>query len=158
MAHDDFSPVLQAFGESLGVQGLALDDCQSCSLSIGETLLTMQWKADSGVLLVYAPVGLISKDAMDRHMLISLLEANCLGMGTGGLALGLHPGLGAVILSGQVPGHGLNPVALERFAEFFVAMAEEWRGRLAEAPGGHETVSRASAEPADLGRFAGVRI
>jgi hypothetical protein len=147
MTQDNFSPVLAAFGASLGLEGLALDEYQSCTLAIDEVMLTMQWKGDSQILLVYAPVGLIDQDAPDPGLLWQLLEANCLGRGTGGLVLGLEPGLGAVILSGQLPTHNLEPVVLERYIESFANMADEWRGRLAEASAGRETAPGNSAEP-----------
>ena len=148
MTNDDFSPVLQAFGSSLGIEGLALDEYQSCTLTINEVMLTLQWKRDSQTVLVYSPVGLIDKNALD--MLVQLLEANCLGLGTGGLALGLQPGLGAVILSGQLSTHNLGPVVLERFIEFFAAMADEWLSRLAETPGNRETTPDTVAMPAGI--------
>jgi hypothetical protein len=150
MTQDNFSPVLQAFGTSLGIEGLALDEYGSCTLSIDEVMLTMQWKSESQTLLVYAPVGMIDKNDLGKALLVELLEANCLGMGTGGLALGLHPALGAIVLSGQLPTHNLEPVALGRFIEFFVNMADEWRVRLAETPGSRETAPDTAAEPVGI--------
>ncbi|MCL2029299.1 MAG: type III secretion system chaperone [Deltaproteobacteria bacterium] len=129
---DYFTPILEAFGASIGVEGLALDEHQSCTLAIDEVMLTMQWIEDSEVLLVYAPVGMIDNKVGDNRQLLQLLEANCLGQGTGGLTLGVQPEFGAIILSGQLPTQNLNPVGLERFMEFFTSMAEEWSRRLAE--------------------------
>ena len=132
MTQDSFTPVLQAFGASIGVEGLALDDHQSCVLSIDDVMLTMQWMQDSETLLVYSPVGMIDKNAVTADLLLQLLEANCLGMGTGGLTLGAQPDFGAVVLSGRLPTHNLSPVVLERFIEFFASVADEWSKRLAE--------------------------
>ena len=132
MTQDSFTPVLQAFGASIGVEGLALDDHQSCTLAIDDVMLTVQWKQDSEVLLVYSPVGMIDKNAVNADLLLQLLEASCLGMGTGGLTLGVQPEFGAIVLSGQLPTQNLNPVALERFIEFFASTADEWSKRLAE--------------------------
>ena len=152
MEHDDFSPVLQAFGSSLGIEGLALDEYHSCTLGIDEMMLTMQWKSEAQTVLVYAPVGMIDKDAIDKNLLVQLLEANCLGMGTGGLTLGLQPGQGAIVLSGQLSTHNLEPVVLERFIEFFAGMADEWRERLAQAQNSGEMA------PGEPDMPAGIRI
>ena len=132
MTQEYFTPIFQAFGASIGVEGLALDEQQSCILAIDDVLITMQWKQDSEVLLVYAPVGTIDNNVGDNRQLLQLLEANCLGMGTGGLTLGVQPEFGAIVLSGQFFTQNLNPVALERFIEFFASMADEWSKRLAE--------------------------
>ncbi|MCL1889258.1 MAG: type III secretion system chaperone [Desulfovibrionaceae bacterium] len=147
MTRDDFSPVLQAFGSSLGIEGLALDEYQSCTLTIDEVMLAMQWKSEAQTVLIYAPVGMIDQDNLDKNLLVQLLEANCLGLGTGGLALGLQPGLGAIILSGQLSTHNLEPVVLERFIEFFTNMADEWKGRLAQTQAGLETAPDTPAAP-----------
>ena len=150
MAQDYFAPILQAFGSSIGLEGLALDEHQSCTLAMGDVLLTMQWMPDADSLLVYAPVGMITYGALDENLLVQLLEANCLGRGTGGLSLGLQPGFGAVILSGSLFANRLAPVVLERFIEFFTGTAEEWIRRLAEAQGGREKIPDAPGMPAGL--------
>ena len=150
MAQDYFTPVIQAFGSSIGIEGLALDEYQSCMLFVDDLTLNLQWKSESEALLVYAPVGMIDKDAPDTAQLIQLLEANCLGMDTGGLTLGLQPAFGTVVLSGQLPTHNLEPVVLERFINFFVEMAVEWADRLEQPQTGPKTPSEMPAMPAGI--------
>jgi hypothetical protein len=150
MTQDFFAPILRAFGASIGVEGLALDEYQSCTLAIDDVMLTMQGANDAETLLVYAPVGMIDNNALDSGLLLQLLEANCLGKGTGGLILGLQPGFGAIILSGQLSTRNLSPVELERFIEFFVSTAEEWGKRLAETQSGPEQAPDISGMPAGI--------
>jgi hypothetical protein len=67
-------------------------------------------------------------------------------MGTGGLLLGVQPAFCAIILSGQLPTRNLEPVALERFIEFFTEVAEEWSARL----GREQTTPETGAETFDV--------
>lgn len=150
MVNDHFTPVLQAFGSSIGIEGLSLDECQSCTLSIDDHLVTLQLADESETLLVYAPVGMVDVKAPDTAQLMQLLEANCLGMGTGRLALGVQPVFGAIILSGQLPTRALEPVTLGRFIEFFAAMAEEWTDRLGRPQTSPEESSEVPGMPVGI--------
>jgi hypothetical protein len=150
MAPDSFPSVLKVFGSSLGIDGLALDEYGTCSLAIDEVLLSLRWASDSQTLLVYAPVGMIDLNTVDKNQLVELLEANCLGQGTGGLTLGLEPGFGAIVLSGQLSTHNLEPFVLERFIEFFCGLAEDWSRRLAQAPNGAPSGRPAVPESPDM--------
>lgn len=145
--HDSVTPALKAFGLSIGIEGLTLDEDQSCTLIVDDLMFTLQWKSESQALLVYAPVGQIDMANPNTAQLLEILEANCLGMGTGGLALGLQPSFGAVVLSGQLPTRNLEPVVLEHYITFFVEMALEWTGRLKQAQNDGQNPAEASGMP-----------
>jgi len=126
MTSGTFPNVLAAFGSSLGLEGLSLDEYQSCTLVIDTVMLTLQWKEEAESLLVYAPVGRLRAVDDPASLYRHFLEANCLGGGTGGLTLGVQAGLEAVILSGRLPTRGLEAEALDAYIRVFADQVEFW--------------------------------
>ncbi|MDR3157673.1 MAG: type III secretion system chaperone [Zoogloeaceae bacterium] len=127
-----FSPILARLGEAIGIPDLALDEDAACTLEIDGQLFNLQWFEEERTLAVYAVIGAAEHGPRALPLYAALLEANALGRDTGGLALGLHPGLDSLLLSGQVFAGNLEGDALYRYVEFFADRAKHWEERVRE--------------------------
>ena len=125
-----FTLILAEFGKGLGLEGLTLDDSSSCTLIVREVMFTMLWDEASQSLLVFAPIGSLRQTADEAALCRRMMEANCLGSGTGGLTLGVQPGLDAIILSGRIPGAALSAPALSRWIDVFTEQGVHWKQEL----------------------------
>ena len=144
-----FENTLMQFGENLGIKGLCFDKDNTCILLIDEITFSLQWKKDLNRLLIYCPLQSIEDDC-PKELLLSLLEANCLGGGTHGLQLGLEKDLRVFILSGSTDTENISLVELERFIQFFVDEARSWDERLKEELTPKKVPDEATVEAAML--------
>lgn len=129
--------VLAAFGDGIGLDGLALDEAGIGTLFIDDVAVNLELDEGSGRLLLYAGLGIPEGDPAAIH--VELLEANLFWQGTGGATLALQPETGAVLLVQALPVAGLDAIGFETALQRFVDTAEAWEQRL-QAP-------RAAREP-----------
>ncbi|MDR2788736.1 MAG: type III secretion system chaperone [Candidatus Accumulibacter sp.] len=127
-----FQPILARLGEAIGIPDLALDEASACMLEIDGQLFSLQWSEEAKTAHLYAVVGAAEHGPRALPLYTALLEANCLGRDTGGLALGLHAELDSIVLSGQVFSGNLEGDALYRYLECFVGQAKDWTRRIQE--------------------------
>lgn len=146
----DFASMLERFGASLGIEGLALDEYHSCMLAVRDVAFILQWGEAAQSVLIYASVGTLSHAEDEGALCRHLLEASCLGAGTGGFTLGVQPEMGTVILSGRMPGAALSEESLGRWVSAFVQQAEKWMGSLGY---GGEAQQAAQPETESMGAF-----
>lgn len=128
--------VLAAFGDTVGLERLALDEAGMGALFIDETAVNLEVDEAESRLLLYAGLGVPEGDPAATH--IALLEANLFWQGTGGATLALQPETGVVLLVQALPTAGLDPVGFETALQTFVEVAETWERRLRQpaAPAG----------------------
>jgi hypothetical protein len=141
-ATETFVTLLKAFGELIENPDLELDENSSCVLGIDELLLSLQWLPERELLLVYAPIGAPDRGENALKFCTTLLEANCLGLGTSGFTLGLSHELDSVTLSGMVSLYALDAERLFQLIEAFVEEARDWMASLNK--GDYATVTDAS--------------
>ena len=146
---EKFENTFMQFGENIGLKELSFDKNNICILLIDEITFSLQWKKDLNRLLIYCPLQSIEDDC-PKELLLSLLEANCLGGGTHGLQLGLEKDLRVFILSGSTDTENISLVELERFIQFFVDEARSWDERLKEELTPKKVLDEATVEAAML--------
>lgn len=121
---------LAALGRALGLDALALDAQGACALQVDAgPAVHLQAAAEGEQGVLFAVVATLPPvaDGGSRHLLRSLLEANCLWQGTGGATLGLDDeSPPRVVLAQRVPWAQLGAPAFLDFA----AQAAAWQARL----------------------------
>jgi len=133
---DQASAIVKALGDRLGLEGLELDEDDSCTLRFGEALeVTMQLDDDAFVLS--AEVGVAPAPA-EPAMLEALLEANLFWSGTGGATLSMDPSSRRVFLHERCLASALAPDRLETMLERFVNAAESWAAKVSEGGTGQD--------------------
>jgi hypothetical protein len=139
-ARQKLDEVLAAFGNEVGMEGLATDENGVCLLVFdGRTTIHMLGDPSSQSLVVWSNLGALPSESADR-VLRSLMQANLFWNGTGGATLGLMPEDDQVVLSIRRPLEGLGAAALRDVIELMVEQAEA----LAPAVAGHQATA---AEP-----------
>lgn len=125
---EQFDRVLAAFGATVGLDRLALDEAGTGALFIDEVAVNLEVDEAQGRLLLYAALGVPEGDPAAAH--VAMLEANLFWQGTAGATLALQPETGAALLVRALPMAELDEVGFETALQTFVEMAEAWEGRL----------------------------
>ncbi len=154
--------LLLDLGQSAGLaQPLRFDE-RGCARLVfdGQLAIDFERDADAGLLQVYSVLGPLPGQGREA-LLLQLLQANLFGADTAGAALAVDADTGEVVLCRSVAAEGLPAPAFVQLVEQFVAVAEDWKERLAAwrpaagAPdGAHSATPDAAALQApELGAF-----
>ncbi len=127
MSLSPFEQLIKEFGQTLGLPELALDEESRCHLVVDdEILISFEFQAEEGQLLLSAPVGdpseLGSEDLL-KHLLVSNLTAAAMGEPI----LGLEPTTQTLLLVHRLPTEHLDNARLQTDVERFIAFVEHWQ-------------------------------
>ena len=130
--------LMSAFAEKLGIEGVEVKD-GTCSLTIDDIPMDFTESPDGLAVVGAAVIGEPPPEKREEFYAM-LLRANTQLYGTQGIALGIAPDTGEIILIGGLPFKGLEMEEFCKDLDEFVSKAEEW----------HETVEnfRPAAEEA----------
>lgn len=136
--------LLQHFGQSIGIPGLAFDEHHYCCLRLDEILLNMEYDPARDELFLYAHLGRLPENP-SLALYEALLEGNFFYRKTAGNILGIDKATGILALARRVSASSLTLHSLEKLIEGFVNTAEYWTQQMAlesaktvpaELPGG----------------------
>jgi len=122
--------MIEAFGRSIGIDDLRLDEAGQCRLKIDAVEVNLELQADAAQLVVYAELGRLP-EAGHAAIFARLLEANLFWHDTGGATLSIDRGHQQLLLARAVPLTS-DPLALSEIIERFVDVAEAWSAWLVE--------------------------
>jgi hypothetical protein len=131
---ENFSRVLNEFGDSLGLPGLALDEGGYCGLRFDDIPVHLELLGERQQVLLHTCLGSVPAQA-DKAFHARLLHGNHFFAGTAGATIGVHPESGSIDMALVLEGERLTLEGFERALKAFVDMAEAWQRELA---GGHQ--------------------
>lgn len=121
---------LEEFGKELGLEGLELDENNTCILGIDDQFsMHITFEPNSDRLYVYSPLldGLPKDDKIRLKLYERLLEGSMLGgqMAGGGAGVAVKEEL--ILLHSTVEMQHAYSTALKAFAPLYVETVEKWR-------------------------------
>ena len=124
--------LLGAFGATIGIPDLRLDEAGCCALAFDEVVVNLEADPDGRQLFLYASVGPVpSSDSSELYK--QLLDGNLFWKDTGGATLGLDREGARVVLLQSLPAERISDPEFAAAVEQFVNAAEAWTRRIAEA-------------------------
>ena len=126
--HHAAQELLGAFGRTIGLDDLGLDEDNYCALLIDDGLvINIEFDEQERQLVLYSLLGEPAGDA--RSVYERLLQANYLGRECGGATFGLRPD-NSVVLSQSMAVPGLELKDLTARLERFINEVEAWTKQL----------------------------
>ncbi|MGL4721758.1 MAG: type III secretion system chaperone, partial [Desulfovibrionaceae bacterium] len=133
MLNEKFDSLLAAFGDTIGIPGLAADDSGISMLAFDDVEIVIQHLADGEMLLLYAYIGSVPPD--NKELLYSyLLSSNSFFKETGGATLAVDIPTNAIGMHVAYPIMALDDELFENLLENFVNMAESWMDKIDKFP------------------------
>ena len=145
--------LMSAFAEKLGIEGVEVKD-GTCSLTIDDIPMDFTESPD-GLAVVGAAVIGEPPPAKREAFYEMLLRANTQLYGTQGIALGISPDTGEIILIGGLPFKGLEMEEFCKDLDEFVSKAEEWRETVENFRPAAEEAAVRDEEASRLSKFGG---
>jgi hypothetical protein len=121
--------LLKQLGQRLGIPDLAADSSGYCALRVESWTLHLMNVPDRGTVQFMAELGAVPA-RNPQPVLVDMLAANALFLGTGGATLGLDPARNAAVLSRELPLDNLDFMTFHGALESFIQHAEIWMARL----------------------------
>ena len=121
----ELKELMSAFAERLGIEGIEVKD-GICSLTIDDIPMDFTESPDGLAVVGAAVIGEPPPEKREAFYEM-LLQANTQLYGTQGIALGISPDTGEIILIGGLPFKGLELQEFCKDLDEFVSKAEEWR-------------------------------
>ena len=147
----ELKELMSAFAETLGIDGIEVKD-GICSMTIDD--IPMEFTESPGGEAVVG-VAVIGEPPPDKREAFyeMLLQANTQLYGTQGIALGISPDTGEVILIGGLPFKGLELKEFCKDLDEFINKAEEWRETVENFRPAAEEAAVRDEEAAQFSRF-----
>lgn len=149
---EPLNAALNLLASRYGIEGLGLEAAGSTGITLESgTQLFLEYLQDRGMVFLYTPLLPIPRSPeLQLPLFQTMLELNCLEIGSGGGVLSLYPQLDTVIYHQSLPLEGIDADRLDEAFNRLVARAAELSLLLEGEPG------NASAPPAALpdGAFA----
>lgn len=120
-----FAEMLEHFGESVGLEGLELNESGACSLVIDDLVVNMETSEEAGQFFMYSVLGDMP-EAGKEEVYAALLGANVFFEQTHGATLGVDENTGVVLLQYQTPLGALTENQFFTVMEDFANVAEAW--------------------------------
>ena len=121
----ELKELMTAFAETLGIEGIEVKE-GICSMTIDD--IPMEFTESPGGEAVVGVAVIGEPPPVKREAFYEmLLQANTQLYGTQGIALGISPDTGEIILIGGLPFKGLEIEEFCKDLDEFVGKAEEWR-------------------------------
>ena len=140
----ELNELMSAFAEKLGIEGVEVKD-GTCSLTIDDIPMEFTESPDGLAVVGAAVIGEPPPEKREEFYAM-LLRANTQLYGTQGIALGISPDTGEIILIGGLPFKDLDE---------FVSKAEEWRNTVENFRPAAEEAAVRDQEAAQFTRFGG---
>lgn len=121
--------LLNAFGITIGLDGLSLDDQGYCCLRFDDLDTHLQYDQESDHLVVFARLGKLEEEAKADGC-AWMMAANLFWAGTNGATLALQPSVNLVFIQAKVLVQGLESERFQSWMEAFVGAADRWVGNL----------------------------
>ena len=132
MATPTLPELLLALGDQLGIPDLALDEQNTCSMSVDELYsVDIQWQPEASRLHLVTVVSTLPPPEQQTLTYRLLMEANLFGMATGGAYFAASEALGEVLLIRTLEAAHLDLVQLMQALDDFVPAVKFWTQRLA---------------------------
>jgi hypothetical protein len=116
---------MSAFAEKLGIEGIEVKE-GICSMTIDDIPMDFTESPGGEAVVGAAVIGEPPPEKREAFYEM-LLQANTQLYGTQGIALGISPDTGEIILIGGLPFKGLELQEFCKDLDEFVSKAEEWR-------------------------------
>lgn len=124
-----FDDLLKMLGAEVGIDALAADGNNSCSMSFDDIVVNMECMEESSTLFMYSAVGRVSEES--KYVIMEeLLDANCFFKGTQGASLGIDKASGIVMLQYQSPLATLEYCAFRKILNNFIAVSELYKRKI----------------------------
>ena len=149
----ELNELMSAFAEKLGIEGVEVKD-GTCSLTIDDIPMEFTESPDGLAVVGAAVIGEPPPEKREEFYAM-LLRANTQLYGTQGIALGISPDTGEIILIGGLPFKGLELQEFCKDLDEFVSKAEEWREALENFRPAAEEAAVRDEEDAQFSRFGG---
>jgi hypothetical protein len=130
MGTREIDQLVKEFGDGIGLPDLTLDENGYCCLFFDEIGVNIELDETGERLFLYVNVGDLPSEK-NPALYEMLLEANLMFSRTGGATLGIDKENALVALACTIPLLGLDKRTFERRLESFIAMAENWQGKIA---------------------------
>ena len=147
----ELKELMTAFAETLGIEGIAVEN-GTCSLTIDDIPMEFTESPDGLAVVGAAVIGEPPPEKREEFYAM-LLRANTQLYGTQGIALGISPDTGEIILIGGLPFKGLEMEEFCKSLDEFVSKAEEWREALENFRPAAEEAAVRDEEEAQFRRF-----
>ena len=121
----ELKELMTAFAETLGIEGIEVKE-GICSMTIDDIPMEFTESPGGEAVIGVAVIGEPPPDKREAFYEM-LLQANTQLYGTQGIALGISPDTGEIILIGGLPFKGLEIEEFCKDLDEFVGKAEEWR-------------------------------
>ena len=121
----ELNELMSAFAEKLGIEGVEVKD-GTCSLTIDDIPMEFTESPDGLAVVGAAVIGEPPPEKREEFYAM-LLRANTQLYGTQGIALGISPDTGEIILIGGLTFKDLEIKEFCKCLDEFVSKAEEWR-------------------------------
>ena len=149
----ELKELMSAFAETLGIDGIEVKD-GVCSMTIDDIPLEFTESPGGEAVVGAAVIGEPPPDKREAFYEM-LLQANTQLYGTQGIALGISPDTGEVILIGGLPFKGLELKEFCQDLDNFINKAEEWRETVENFRPAAEEAAVRDEEAAQFSRFGG---
>ena len=149
----ELNELMSAFAEKLGIEGIAVEN-GTCSLTIDDIPMDFTESPDGLAVVGAAVIGEPPPEKREAFYAM-LLRANTQLYGTQGIALGISPDTGEIILIGGLPFKGLELQEFCKDLDEFVSKAEEWRDTVENFRPAAEEAAVRDQEAAQFTRFGG---
>ena len=149
----ELNELMSAFAEKLGIEGIAVEN-GTCSLTIDDIPMEFTESPDGLAVVGAAVIGEPPPEKREEFYAM-LLRANTQLYGTQGIALGISPDTGEIILIGGLPFKGLEMEEFCKDLDEFVSKAEEWRETVENFRPAAEEAAVRDGEAAQFIKFGG---
>ena len=149
----ELNELMSAFAERLGIEGIAVEN-GTCSLTIDDIPMEFTESPDGLAVVGAAVIGEPPPEKREEFYAM-LLRANTQLYGTQGIALGISPDTGEIILIGGLPFKGLEMEEFCKDLDEFVSKAEEWRETVENFRPAAEEAAVRDEEAAQFIKFGG---
>ena len=149
----ELNELMSAFAEKLGIEGIAVEN-GTCSLTIDDIPMDFTESPDGLAVVGAAVIGEPPPEKREEFYAM-LLRANTQLYGTQGIALGISPDTGEIILIGGLPFKGLEMEEFCKDLDEFVSKAEEWRETVENFRPAAEEAAVRDEEASRLSKFGG---
>jgi hypothetical protein len=122
----DFPLLIEELGERSGLDGLRLDEQDSCSVLFDdEHEIEFQWDRETGSVLIWCAVGALQDLSEDLSR--RLLTQSAFGAATDGAAFGIYEPLNAIVLWQRQPAGFTDLEDFMKVLERFIAQCAYWK-------------------------------
>ena len=134
---EEYSKVLNEFGQLLGISELLPDQYNYCGLEVDAIPINIELDTNTIEIVIYCEVGELSDKNLGTTYEL-LLDANFLHKLTAGSTLGINKADGLVLLSKRIRLSGLSANDFKNIVANFVNAAEVWKETLRDVSTPHK--------------------